>query len=236
MSKNSYKSLCVFEALFVFMKFLQKHFAGWEIMQWATFLASMSAPAALVVTVYFSYLTYDQSREERIEQREFFISQNAPRLWISKLYVEEAVEISDALGLSPVMMEIENTGRSTAEDVCVQIYSDPLYGLANASGVAPSETYFYTCLEDFAGQRKSILPGDTMGPFAVSSGREFVNFGIDLSHISRAKGTSIIYEGEERLYVDIRYTDVLGNTYHRDDWFIAHPVVEVSVTEEEVEN
>lgn len=89
----------------------------WNALDKATYIAQLSAPIALVVTVIFSFLAWQEAKIARKEQRDFFLSQNAPELVLSGARIVQTYKDTRVLTL-----EISNIGETTAHDICVQVF------------------------------------------------------------------------------------------------------------------
>lgn len=110
-----------------------------------TYIAQFLAPVALLVTVIFSYLGWQEARRSLEIQERMFTAQNGPRLQLSQVSVGQLEE-------GPVLtFTLKNFGQSEARNVCVRILDvrfEPVDGTCGNEqrrtvSVAQDETFPY---------------------------------------------------------------------------------------------
>ena len=82
--------------------------SSWTAIEKVTYVAQILAPFSLLITVFFSYLSWQT-------QLTIFKSQSSPSLKLHSLYIED----------SALIFPIKNTGGSEALDVCVALHEIP---------------------------------------------------------------------------------------------------------------
>lgn len=166
----------------------------------ATYVAQILAPIALLVTVFFSYMSWRETRNALSIQERIFTAQNSPRLRLS--FVETGLmEKGFSVGLA-----LKNFGDSDAKNLCVRIFDREFQPLEKS------------CLGAREGESTSTstVAADETFPFLLnltSPRFEPVGFIPTSAHVvdenARVKSCS---EGENAAIVSILYTyeNVLG--------------------------
>ena len=91
-NKNSWRSLSVAEKV--------------------SYIANLTVPVTLMVTIIFSYLAYREARLTREQEAVLFLAQNAPRVRVDSVEVDKDVLWVNAM----------NIGSSVAQKVCIVVF------------------------------------------------------------------------------------------------------------------
>ncbi len=97
----------------------------WGSIERATYLAQLLSPFALLFTVVFSWLSWQATNESQIQQRDFFVALNAPKIDVSEVRI-----IPKPPSKRLLTFIIKNTGNSPAQNICIHIselLSDNVY-------------------------------------------------------------------------------------------------------------
>lgn len=102
----------------------------WGTRAKADYLAQLATLLTLVATVFFSAMAWREARQASAFQREIFVAQNAPRLVVSSVNIEDDSD-KDQQYLNII---IKNIGESYSESLCLRGYyenSKPMFSLCD---------------------------------------------------------------------------------------------------------
>lgn len=94
----------------------RREWLRWDTMEKATYVAQILAPFALLVTVFFSYLSWHEARRALQIQERVFSAQSSPRLQLSRAETG-LMDEGRSIGFT-----LKNFGESDARNVCARIY------------------------------------------------------------------------------------------------------------------